>query len=86
MDTITIYFMTKPSIQDPIFEIGFMTPDGKRLISALWDQDGQHYVLTGSKTAGTLKRYNFTEHQEKELENFCLSTASNKEYWEHPIL
>ena len=82
---MTIYFFTKPSIDCIDFKVGFMTDDGQRLIASLWEQNGRHYVTKGSKARGDFQRFDFSDSQEKELENFCLSTASNKEYWAHPV-
>lgn len=86
METMKIYFMTKPSLSDPLFKVGFMTQDGQRLIAPLWEQDGKHYVSSGKKVTGNLKIYWFTENQEQELKNFIYSTASNKEYWTLPVM
>lgn len=82
---MTIYFFTKPGLVHSTFTVGFMTDNGERLITSLWEQDGKHYVLSGSKAAGTYQRHDFTETQEAELESFWNSTASNKEYFGHPL-
>ena len=85
MSNMTIYFFTKPGLVHTTFTLGWMAPNGERLITSLWEQNGKHYVLSGSKAAGTLQRFDFTETQEAELESFCSSTAANKEYFQHPF-
>lgn len=80
-----IYFFTKPGLVHSTFTLGWEAPDGSRQITSLWEQDGRHYVVKGSKAAGTFERYDFTDHQEEELESFCSSTAANKEYFGHPL-
>lgn len=74
-----IYFFTR----DPEFGIiyaGFNV-DGKRHTCYVWNNGGTHYVVTGSKNAGTLRQHVFSPGQEAVFTDFQKSELQNEEYW-----
>ena len=83
---MTIHFINKPEVSQNgyTWEVGF-TSDGKRHIAALWEQDGRHYVQTGSKVTNDLETFWLTYSQEQELYNMTQSKDFTREYFSQPL-
>lgn len=76
-----IYAFTKPNNYDLLFKVLIKADDGLRHICTLWEQNGKHYVSTGKVISNDRKRYDFTESQEKEINDFINSNDTNREYF-----
>lgn len=81
-----IHFIDKPEVSQNgyTWEVGF-TSDGKRHTAILWEQDGRHYVQTGSKATNDLEIFWLTYSQEQELYSMTQSKDLTREYFAQPL-
>lgn len=75
---MTIHYFT---IQNGIISAGVKI-DGKRYILPVWSQNDHYYVTTGSKVNKDLKRYDFSENQEKLFKAFDELNLQDMEFFE----
>ena len=83
---MVIHFIDKPEVSQNgyTWEVGF-TSGGKRHVAILWEQDGRHYVQTGSKVTNDLEIFWLTYSQEQELYSMAQSKDLTREYFAQPL-